>query len=448
MAAPLLITTLAEYQTRFWKEVGLALRAAGGDPVFLSFDDRSTEMLRADGLTAISFSEERRGASEAEAEAALGRTGLDNVNFWLGHERAVFHRRDTEAMRLKLAYSTLAAERALARSGPGTIMVQELGGFLSNIGSYFAARGQGVDNHFIEPSFFRGRFTFTPNSFGAPRFEQWEGELPAACEAYLDQTVTAQAIVVPQKDRHHYRPALAKVANLGNAKRVVEKLVDKHVHGKVQEFGHIGLHVRQHARMLANARKLRGAYAPLERVGRFVYYPFHVPGDVALTLRAPEYLDQLALVDYLCRTVPDGVAVAVKEHPAMIGAIDAQRLLGLARRYDNLAILDPSLNNYRVIAAAEAVVTVNSKSGAEAGLVGKPVVVLGDAFYRNAPFATPATGLSDLADALARAGGGRADDEAVRRWFGGLWRGTHEGELYVTGVENVETFAAAMLQLG
>ena len=445
MAAPtILITTLAEYQTRFWLPVGQALARLGREAAFLSFDDRSTEMLRAANLRTTSFTEERRATAADEAEAALARAGPDNVNFWLGHERVAFAQTDLAAMRRRFGHAIVAAERAMAACGGDLVMVQELGGFLSNVGSFFAARARGVDNLFIEPSFFRGRFSVTANAFSSPRPPAGPGREPAdACAAYLDQTIASEAIVVPLKDRHHYRPALSKLVNFGNARRLAEKLVDKHLHGKTQEFGHIGLHVRQHARMLVNSRRLDRVYRPHGGLGRFIYYPFHVPGDVALTLRAPEYLDQLAIVDYLCRVAPDGVGVAVKEHPAMIGAIGAGRLIELARKYETLAVLPPSTNNYRVIHGAEAVVTVNSKSGAEAGLVGKPVVVLGDAFYRDAPFATPADGLADLAPAIARA---RAPDPAATgRWFGGLWESTYPGELYVAEPGNVETFARSLL---
>ena len=411
MPAPvILITTLAEYQTRFWLPVGQALARLGREAAFLSFDDRSSEMLRAANLKTTSFTEVRRRAVPGEAEAALARAGPDNVNFWLGHERVAFARTDAVAMREKLALSILAAERAMDDCGRDPVMVQELGGFLSVVGSFFAARARGIDNWFIEPSFFRGRFSLTPNSFGAPSFPaRPEREPPPEAAAYLEHTLAEEAIVIPAKDRHQYRPAWSKVVNVRNARRLVEKLIDKHLFGKRQEFGHIGQHVRQHARMLANSRKLRRVYRAHDAIGPYLYYPFHVPGDVALTLRAPEYLDQLALVDYLCRTAPQGLRVAVKEHPAMIGAIGADRLLALARSYDNLAVLPPATNNYRVIQAAEAVITVNSKSGAEAGLVGKPVVVLGDAFYRAAPFATPAEGLAGLETALARALAARPD---------------------------------------
>lgn len=449
----LIISTLAEYQTAFWLPVGLRLRELGHDPAFISFDDRSSEMLQAVGLTVFSATDTRSAPAgdSPEADALFQRFGIDRLNFWLAHERFAFGLNDSVAMRHKLAASLLAADRACKASvGSGPVaMVQELGGFLSVVGCYFAARANGMDNWFIEPSFFRGRLFFPKNSFAAVDIADVTPEpAPAAVVKYLDDTRKAGAIVVPLKDRHQYTTARKKIVNMRNARRLVQKLVDKHVHGKKQEFGHIGSHVAVHARMLRNSHRLRHSYTALEDCGRFVYYPLHVPGDMALTLRTPHLLDQLALIDFICRSVPYGHRIVVKEHPAMVGAVDARRLIELLHRHDNLRLLPPATNNYKVLAEAAAVVSVNSKSGAEAGLVGKPVIVLGDAFYRRAPFSTPVDRLQDLGRELARALDPAfhvPDAGTVQRYFAAVWQRTQPGELYVADPANVRQFTDSLL---
>lgn len=449
----LLITTLAEYQTRFWLKVGLQLREQGMPVEFLSFDDRSTEMLRKAGLKAHTApSNNEIPANDAELDELFNRFGIDQLNFWTAHERFAFGIRNTQAMRRKLARSLIAADaacRACAEAGGETLMVQELGGFLSVIGSFFAARHHGIDNWFIEPSFFRGRMFFLRNTFAAMRIHHTAGHsVPVEVAHYLDDTLKQGAIVVPLKDKHQYTTARKKIVNWKNARRLVEKFADKHMRGKTQEFSHIGHHVATHSRMLLNSHRLRNVYTPLEQCGRYVYYPLHVPGDMALTLRSPHLLDQLALVDYLCRSVPATHRVVVKEHPAMVGAVDAARVFELLRRYDNLVLLPPSTNNYKVLWSADAIVSVNSKSGAEAGLVGKPVVVLGDAFYRDAPFSTPIDRLQNLAERLSQLLSPThtpIDTAVVREYFGSVWRHTHPGELYFDDPSNVETFARSMI---
>lgn len=445
-----LITTLAEYQTRFWLQVGKRLRETGHDAAFLSFDDRSTEMLRAEGLTVFpATAAPSTTRSAAQLEAQWQAYGLTDLNHWFGHERFAFGVRDSVQMRHKLAAALECADLACTQwsAGGPFSLVQELGGFLSVIGSYFAARHRGIDNWFLEPSFFRGRMFFLRNSFAALPVREPAQSVSNEVDAYLDETIRRGAIVVPLKDRHQYTTAWKKVVNTRNARRLMEKLVDKHLHGKKQEFGHIGSHVATHARMLWSSYRLSGHYTPLQDCPRFVYYPLHVPGDMALTLRTPHLLDQLALIDYLCRAVPATHCIAIKEHPAMVGAIDADRVLDLLRRYDNLVLLPPSTNNYEVLARADAVVSINSKSGAEAALLGKPVLVLGDAFYRESPIVTAVERVQDIPARLKQALDvpRRVDQSEIRRYFSAVWERSLPGELYVPESTNVVTFCNSMV---
>ncbi len=443
-AGPTIVfTTLARYQTEFWIRIAREMAQSGYRVAFLSFDDPSTAQLRAAGQRVY-------GPPRIDYERDYPPIDLDNLNFWLSHERFVFGETLTARLERRLAAYLHCAREALEelhREGPVTL-VQEVGGFLSVIASFFAARERGIDNWFVEPAFFRGRVFLNRNSFAAPRIT---GALPETVsvpvERYLADTIATQSIVVPLKDRHQYRSASRKVFNLRNAKRLVEKLVDKHVFRRHMEFGHIGRHAFTHLAMVRNSISMRSSYTPLSEAGPFVYYPLHVPGDMALTLRSPEYLDQLALVDYLARIVPASHRVAIKEHPAMIGALDSTRVRSLLRQHDNVVVLPPETNNFDVLRASTAVVSVNSKSGAEAALIGKRVLVLGDAFYTEAPIVETVRRLADLPGRLASCVVNPqppADAVTVARYFELVWRGSSPGELYVGSESSAATFAQSL----
>jgi hypothetical protein len=452
-SSTLLITTLAEYQTRFWIPVAQRLRGAGREVHLLAFDDRSAEMAQAQGVdvTNIYRTGLAGGAAIDEPQAFAARVadyGLDGTNFLFSHERVTFGIRDTAALRRRFMIYSNAMERVLddlaARAQP-SVVVQELGGFLSVIAAFHAARKRGIRNWFIEPSFFRGRLYFTPDSFAAPDTMPTPAEtVSAEVRAYLDQTLKQRAIVIPQKDRHHYSAAFRKVASPRNARRLAEKLWDQYALGKHQEFGHNLRHARVHAAMAINAARLRRLYRPMPDKP-FVYYPLHVPADMALTLRSPEYLDQVATIDFLLRTAPDSHLVVVKEHPAQIGAISAERLFELARRFDNFVLLPPQTNNYAVLDRAKAVVSVNSKSGAEAVLLGKPVVVMGDAFYRSCPLVFPVDGVKNVPQRLREAlAAPPFDPAAAAPYFETAWRRSVPGELYVDNAQQHDVFAASL----
>src|ERR1044072_334793 len=97
------ITTLAEYQTRFWIAVARQLRQHGVDPQFVSFDDRSSEMIAAAGFAVLPANELEAIPSEAEQAEIFARVGISGLGFWTSHERFTFGRTDTAAMHEKLA---------------------------------------------------------------------------------------------------------------------------------------------------------------------------------------------------------------------------------------------------------------------------------------------------------------------------------------------------------
>jgi hypothetical protein len=448
------ITTLARYQTVFWIPVARRLAALGYTPGFLAFDDPSHDLITAAGLrsfNAFDLGQHAELCSAEELERELVETLGWSLPLALSHERVTFGLRDTRALISRLARHRAAAQRALtefARDGRPLVVIQELGGFLSVIATYLAARAAGHENIFLEPSFFKGRFFATRNTFAAPRpGKQGTHDAPHA-EALLalEAARASRAIVIPTKDKLHYSAALKKVVNAYNARRLVEKVWEKYGRRQRHEFGHLGRHVRVHLRMVANSVRMRGAHTALRTLGRFVYYPLHVPADVALTLRAPQYVDQLALVDYLARIVPVSHRVAIKEHPAQLGALDAGRMRQLLARYDNLVLLPPDTNNYDVLEACDLVVSVNSKSGAEALLLGRRVIVLGDAFYAASGLAKRVVRPCELAAAIRASLDDlrTLDRREIEMFFSTVWRGTLPGELYVAQDANASTFAESL----
>jgi hypothetical protein len=437
-----LLGTLAMNQTEFFEAVGDALERAGHRVAYLCFHERSHEYLT--GRDKRSFNAFRDGN---EASIDLGRYAWPSLNLVLSHEKAAFELRSTPRLVQKLRRYLAACEFAF-QSLPDAILVQELGGFLSNFASFYAARRHGLDNVFIEPSFFKGRLFLLRNTFSA---RQVEGPKAAAVSsevaAYLERSAASQQVVIPVKDAKHYRRPIRKLTDPYNARRLAQKALDKYVLGKREEFGHIGGHVARHARMWLNHRLMAARYRALPGAGqRFVYYPLHVPADVALTIRSPQYVDQLALVDYLARVVPDTHEVLIKEHPALVGALRRERLVALLQARDNVRLLDPGINNYEVLRRADAVVTVNSKSGAEALLVGRPVVVLGDAFYSACRLVHRIASAADLPAAIAHVlqNASSLPKEAVQRYFQDVWDASWPGELHVGGAANAEAFAASL----
>ena len=129
------------------------------------------------------------------------------------------------------------------------------------IACFYASKKRGVRNWFIEPSFFRGRLYYTPDSLAAPDTMRTPADAVSTnVRAYLDETLRQQSIVI-RKRIDQYSAAFNKIANARNARRLVEKLWDQFALGKHQEFGHNLSHARAHAAMAVGATRLRNSIA-------------------------------------------------------------------------------------------------------------------------------------------------------------------------------------------
>ena len=113
--------------------------------------------------------------------------------------------------------------------------------------------------------------------------------------------------------------------------------------------------------------------------------------------------------------------------------------------YRNLIFLNPAINNYEVLKKCQSVVTVNSKSGAEATLCKKPVLVLGDAFYQKSPLVTQLLNFADLPEALLKlTPNDNLSTENVQRYFSSVWRASYAGEIYALEEVQIENFRASL----
>jgi hypothetical protein len=436
--------SLAMNQVEFFHALGRHSEARGEGVAHICFHEGGCAWLAARGT--LVFNPFAYNAEPPPFSAY----GIDDPLSLVAHERAAYEQSDNKALLRKFRHHLGAVmqifdEIAVQHSGPMRV-VQELGGFLSVLAVFHEARRRKIDNFFLEPSFFRRRFFVVKNCLAALQVAGPHAEVVSPqVLGYVEDTLRKQTLVVPLKDKSHYRRPLRKLVDARNWKRLIEKVADKYLRGRREEFNHIGGHVSRHLRMFWNHVRLRPYYRQIPSHGKFVYYPLHVPADVALTLRSPTYLDQVRLIDQIAQTVPRDWGVVFKEHPALVGAVSADAITRMLRNRPNVAILDPGINNFEVLKAAELVVTVNSKTGAEALMFQKPVVVLGDAFYRSCSLVTSLGTIAALRGLLAVGKYRRSiTEEDSRRYFQDVWQASLPGEIYDVDPANVEQFSTSL----
>lgn len=442
----ILFVSLAANQADFFMRLGDALKAHGYIVGHICFHEPSEKIFIERGDVVFN---PYKGDHDGWNLIDLKEYGIQSPSLILGHEKAAYETHNTNILLEKFKRHLCAMDRILDQfsNGQELTVIQELGGFTSVLAGFYSARRAGFDNFFIEPSFFKGRFFLTRNSLQAPKVSDEDMELPnPELKQLLRKIAETQVIVIPNKDRLHYRSAFYKIVDIKNIRRLFSKISSKYLKKEREEFEHIGGHVLRHLRMFLNSILLRGYYYKKIDSG-FVYYPLHVPADFALTIRSPEYLDQISLIDYLCRIAPIGRKVVIKEHPALIGAMSSCRLKELLNRHDNLQLLHPSINNHSILQHAAVVITVNSKAGAEGLIYGKPVLVLGDAFYSTCSLCIPVSNLKKLNSLLNDILSKNEDKDqiAIESYFQGVWSRSYKGELYDVTQDNIWSFSQSLI---
>jgi hypothetical protein len=448
---------LAKNQSDFYEALANELPKNKYQSAFISCHERCARELKSRGWETYDFHKIKKELkkkvtfTEEKLWALAEKYDITPFNLFITHEREAFLINDRKILLRKFYYSLLSFEvifDKLEKSENEYTIIQELGGFLSVLSSYFIAKKRNINNYFIEPSFFRGRMFFTKNSLSSPKIRTADLKDKndiESFEKYIDDTLKNKKIVIPTKDKRHYRGVLQKFFNLQNAKRLVQKLYDKHILGLNEEFQYIGVHVQKNLNAIINKFKLKHLYSNIPDES-FDYFPLHVPADFALTIRSPILFNQCHTIEQVAKMLPNGRVLCIKEHPAMLGAIPKKALGELLDRNQNIKLLNPKLNNYEVMSKANEIYTINSKSGAEAILLGKKVHLFGDAFYRGAPNTINYDSLEDFFTNKQVRIDAKSSDE-VLNFFKSVWENSQEGDLYNLEETNLKKFSRSIQRL-
>lgn len=225
----------------------------------------------------------------------------------------------------------------------------------------------------------------------------------------------------------------------GHIRRLYEMLVVDRTSVKGASFLHLDTWERLKYRLLRmrNLWQLRGRHGqtlfadPNSLEGqRFVIFPMQFEPEATTLIRAYPLVDQVGLVKILAKMLPHGVRLAVKEHRGNEGYRKLRDYEEL--HYEpNIVLLPRVMDVGKLVRQSIGVVTLSSRMGWEALALGKPVFVLGRAFWSSFPGAYRLSGPEDFRTAFAGwQSGDRAidyTDEALAAYAGAYMAHTYPG---------------------
>jgi len=133
------------------------------------------------------------------------------------------------------------------------------------------------------------------------------------------------------------------------------------------------------------------------RIGeeRYVYYPLHLNPEASTMILAPNFVDQLSVIEALAKNLPFTHKLYVKEHPSMLGR-RPRGFYTAIKKYPNVRLLSSAENSLRLTRNADLVAVITGTAGWEGILMGKPVITFGQAFYTPLGFSERCSDLSKL----------------------------------------------------
>jgi hypothetical protein len=186
--------------------------------------------------------------------------------------------------------------------------------------------------------------------------------------------------------------------------------------------------------------------------GDYFFFALHVQPEISTLVFAPYYDNQMAVIENIAKSLPVGYKLAVKEHPNMMGRRQQQFYKEL-KDFPNVVLISPYIDSHDLTENSSGIITITGTVGLEAALYGKPVIMLGDAFFACYDLTYKATDFKELPALLKKAlVEFRPDRDQVLKFLAAIIRSSYRGDIldpvesaYILSEDNIKLIAEAII---
>ena len=163
----------------------------------------------------------------------------------------------------------------------------------------------------------------------------------------------------------------------------------------------------------------------------FVFFPLHYQPEASTLIWSPYFVDQLAVIENIAKSIPVTHKLYVKEHFSSIG----RRPSGYYKRIKslpNVRLIAPDVDSHALIQRSGLNIVITSTVGWESILYERPVIVLGNVFYKYSGLAYQVTDMTELPDVIRRAMNSElVDREKLLKFIAAIYWGSYPGKFNV-----------------
>jgi len=318
-------------------------------------------------------------------------------------------------------------------------VVQKQGGEIHRRVIYHVAKSLRIPVIYFGQSLFPGKMLLHSdemNQLEDFKFKSWEEIKPEDkewVEKYISQF---------KKEKRIFTYFFIK-----NQKAIIAKVARKfYLYGKKGDWRRLRIAARKKLNKYLLQRVNRAIssiyYSKPSMYSPFVYFPFHVPDDSQITIRNPQFYDQVFLARYIARCLPIGFKLYVKEHPGSYLRLRDKQLLS---EEENIVLCDKKINSHDLIRHAKAVIIINSTVGFEAIHYFKPVILVGNWTFRGIGISFDVNNLFDLSRTIKRALSQQPESNLIKAFLISLKDSSWNGSIF-SNVIDYETVVTSLIK--
>lgn len=158
--------------------------------------------------------------------------------------------------------------------------------------------------------------------------------------------------------------------------------------------------------------------------GEYVCLPLQCRPEATLDVLGGAYRDVYQLIKSAADALPEGLTLAVREHPKQPSSPELYRR---ASKLPGVEMVSLSSDWHGLIKNASAVISVSGTACYEAGLYGIPAVSFADMFFNGLPTVKKCAGYEHLKSDLEDVMGRKPDSEAAVKFLAELYSASYEG---------------------
>lgn len=159
---------------------------------------------------------------------------------------------------------------------------------------------------------------------------------------------------------------------------------------------------------------------------KYVFFPLHYQPESTTLIYGKWYVDQLALIENISKSIPMTHQLYVKEHPFGYGNRNPSFYKRL-KKIPNLRLLSPHENVFDIIKNCSLLITITGTGGWEALLFRIPTLTFGNIFYNVCEETTKVKKIEELPEIIKEKLDSKIDQEKLVQFVAAMFHCSYDG---------------------